>query len=170
MIKNFSIVFIFLLFACVVFSGDGQSSKTIEITNENLDLLSTGNWLVKFGAPWSGHCKKLKPVIEKVAKHYNHDLENSKVKVAEVDCDENGSICKKYDIRGYPTILFLGEGKTKHYQGQIDFDTIKEATNKYFKEKEFHSIPYFGYTLTYSLIFSSSSPKTITTAWIFKNG
>ncbi|KAN0032049.1 hypothetical protein ACTFIV_005922 [Dictyostelium citrinum] len=112
----------------------------IEITNENLDLLSTGNYLVKLksGAPWSGHCKKLKPVIEKLAQHFNHDLENSKVKVAEVNCVENGSICKKYDIGGYPTILFLGEGKTKDYRGKKDFDTIKEATNKYFNEKEFH--------------------------------
>ncbi|EEU04109.1 thioredoxin fold domain-containing protein [Dictyostelium discoideum AX4] len=116
----------------VAFSQN-QPSKIIVITNENLDLLLTGNWLVKFGAAWSLHCKKLQPVLENLAQHYNSDNENSKVKVAQVHCEEDNSICKKYNITGYPSLVFFNEGQIKHYTGPRQFENFKEAIDKHFK-------------------------------------
>ncbi|KAM9953266.1 hypothetical protein ACTFIR_008329 [Dictyostelium discoideum] len=106
----------------------------IIITDENLDLLSTGNWLVKFGARWSGHCKKYQPEFDMLAQHYNSDIENSIVKVAQVFCEDYISVCNKYDVFGYPTVLFLSEGKTnKDYRGPREFNIIIKETDEYFK-------------------------------------
>ncbi|KAM9982843.1 hypothetical protein ACTFIZ_007365 [Dictyostelium cf. discoideum] len=112
-------------------NNNHHPSKIIIITNDNSDLILTGNWLVKFGASWSGHCKKFQPVLEKLAQHYYN--ENSKIKVAQVFCEDYESICKKYDVWGYPSFIFFEEGETKKYIGLRGFDEIKEATDKHFK-------------------------------------
>ncbi|KAM9953163.1 hypothetical protein ACTFIR_008224 [Dictyostelium discoideum] len=130
--KIFTLFILFFLLFCVAFSQN-QPSKIIVITNENLDLILTGNWLVKFGVKWSGHCKKFQPVLENLAQQYNSDIEYSKIKVAQVHCDEYESICKKYDVLGYPSLVFFGKGETKVYRGLREFDKIKEATDKHFK-------------------------------------
>ena len=39
--------------------------------------------VVKFFAPWCGHCKKMKPDWDKLMEEYK---DNEKVVVAEVDC------------------------------------------------------------------------------------
>ena len=40
--------------------------------------------MVKFYAPWCGHCKKLAPIYVNVA----NTIQNGKVKIAKVDCTE----------------------------------------------------------------------------------
>ncbi|KAM9949225.1 hypothetical protein ACTFIT_010430 [Dictyostelium discoideum] len=130
--KIFTLFILFFLLFCVAFSQN-QPSQIIVITNDNLDLILNGNWLVKFGVKWSGHCKKFQPVLENLAQHYNSDIENSKIKVAQVHCEGDDSICKKYNITGYPSLVFFDEGETKPYRGLREFDKIKEATDKHFK-------------------------------------
>ncbi|KAN0049967.1 hypothetical protein ACTA71_003065 [Dictyostelium dimigraforme] len=127
--KIFISIFLFFLLVCVVFSNNDQPSKIIKITDENSDLLLTGNWLFKLGATWSAHCKKLQPILEKIAQHFN--IENSKVKVAQVDCPQYNSICEKYKIIGYPTIKLIKEGETEEYGGQKNFDGIVQFINEH---------------------------------------
>ncbi|KAM9963288.1 hypothetical protein ACTFIW_006514 [Dictyostelium discoideum] len=122
----------------LVFFNEGETNhyrgpRQFENFKEAIDLILTGNWLVKFGVKWSGHCKKFQPVLENLAQQYNSDIEYSKIKVAQVHCDEYESICKKYDVLGYPSLVFFGEGETKVYRGLREFDKIKEAIDKHFK-------------------------------------
>jgi thioredoxin-like negative regulator of GroEL len=63
--------------------------------------------LVKFSGPKCADCKKVESKIEKAADL----LENDKVLVAEVDCQANMSVCKKYNIRTFPTLQVFKEGR-----------------------------------------------------------
>ena len=70
-------------------------------------------WFIKFFAPWCGHCKKLAPVWEEL-----HQKHGSEFNVAKVDCtqDDAKELCAQFQIRGYPTLMFMKEGKTYTYR------------------------------------------------------
>lgn len=72
---------------------------------------TTGDWFVKFYAPWCGHCKRMAPEWEKLAseaKGYN---------VARVDCTKNPGLARRFGIRGFPTLLFFHKGQMYKYVG-----------------------------------------------------
>ena len=64
-------------------------------------LKSDRDVLVKFYAPWCGHCKKLAPIYEDLAKKYK---DNKKLLIAECDATENE--IESVSITGFPTIKF----------------------------------------------------------------
>jgi protein disulfide-isomerase A6 len=64
--------------------------------------------LVKFFAPWCGHCKHLAPEYEKAAKVFARDA--AEVVLAEVDCDAHGKLCEKFGVSGYPTLKWFPKG------------------------------------------------------------
>lgn len=57
-------------------------------------------WLVKFYAPWCGHCKRLEPVWAQVSQA----LHRTNVRVGKVDCTRFTSIASEFSISGFPTI------------------------------------------------------------------
>jgi len=63
--------------------------------------------LVEFYAPWCGHCKKLVPIYEAVAKKYR-GFEN--LVIAKVDSTENE--IEGISIQGFPTLKFFKRGST----------------------------------------------------------
>lgn len=56
--------------------------------------------MVKFFAPWCGHCQKLAPIWEALASNLK-----GVVNVAEVNCDVHGPVCRNAGIEGYPTVV-----------------------------------------------------------------
>ncbi|KAL7718094.1 Protein disulfide isomerase [Entamoeba marina] len=60
--------------------------------------------LVKFFAPWCGHCKKLAPTYEELAQEF---IANEDVIIAEVNCDDHRPLCTDHGIRGFPTVLMI---------------------------------------------------------------
>merc|ERR1712037_1059373 len=95
----------------------------------NLDLASfeaqvpEGKWLVKMYAPWCGHCKRLKPTWDDLASETKGDFN-----IGVVDCTIEKELCGKHGVRGYPTILYFGEGESEtgtKYQGQRDIGAFK---------------------------------------------
>jgi thioredoxin domain-containing protein 5 len=76
---------------------------------------------VKFFAPWCGHCKKLAPSWKQLARHMQ-----SKLTIAEVNCDEHGALCKTHNIQAYPTLLYFpAEGQSIEYTGGRKIDQLK---------------------------------------------
>lgn len=49
-----------------------------------------------------GHCQRLAPTWETLAEMLNEE-EDSRVKIAKVDCTTDSSICSEHDVTGYPT-------------------------------------------------------------------
>ncbi|KAK5581972.1 hypothetical protein RB653_003553 [Dictyostelium firmibasis] len=117
--KLFTLIFALFLLVCVAQTSE-EKTTVVQITSDNSDIIKTGNWLVEFFAPWCGHCKRLAPIYEELAQLYNVDIDNSKVKIAQVNCVDHQSVCSKYDIKGYPTIKYLSEGEIKDYRGSRD--------------------------------------------------
>ena len=62
--------------------------------------------LVDFWATWCGPCKIVKPVVEKLAGEYK-----DKVKVVEVDVDQNPQVSGQFGIMSIPTLMFFKNGQ-----------------------------------------------------------
>jgi len=89
------------------------------------NTLTEGPLFVKFFAPWCGHCKKLAPTWKQLAKHMQ-----SKLTIAEVNCDENSALCKAQGVTGYPMLLFYSEGAKSEYPGGRKLDQLKAFAEK----------------------------------------
>jgi len=48
-----------------------------------------------------GHCQKLGPTWEQLAKASNEEHNN--IRIAKVDCTTESTLCSEQDITGYPT-------------------------------------------------------------------
>jgi len=70
--------------------------------------------LVEFYAPWCGHCKKLTPIYEELAKKLSH---NKSLVIAKVDSTANE--VEGVNIKGFPTIKFWPGGKKS---SPMDYD------------------------------------------------
>ncbi|KAG5871596.1 hypothetical protein JTB14_010721 [Gonioctena quinquepunctata] len=109
-------IFHFILF--VLFLGT-NSSRVLELTDKFPEIRKEGGyWLVKFYAPWCGHCKRLEPVWAHVAQA----LSKTNVRVRRVDCSRFPRVASEFGIRGYPTIKFI----TPDYEYTFNGDRSKE--------------------------------------------
>ena len=66
--------------------------------------------VIDFYATWCGPCKKVTPIMEKLAKEYN-----GKVIVYKVDVDAEQKLATILNIRNIPTVFFLEKGKQPSY-------------------------------------------------------
>ncbi|KAI0330762.1 protein disulfide isomerase [Cubamyces sp. BRFM 1775] len=89
--------------------------------------------IVAFTAPWCGHCKRLKPVYEEVAKDFASEP-NCVVANVDADAKNNRPLAEKYEIGSFPTIKFFPKGN----KGEpIDYDGARteEAFVEWLNEK-----------------------------------
>lgn len=83
-----------------------------------------GDHFIKFYAPWCGHCQSLAPTFKDLAKEYE---DSPKVKIGKLDCTQAGDICQNNQVRGYPTLHYIRDGKiVETYKGGRDLSSLKD--------------------------------------------
>lgn len=78
----------------------------IEITDKNFKkevIKSDELVLLDFYADWCGPCRAMTPVLNSV--------EDSGLKIAKVNTDENGELVEEYQVHHIPTFVFIQNGK-----------------------------------------------------------
>jgi len=78
--------------------------------------------MVKFYAPWCGHCKSMAPAYSQLAQRMKADAKG--IPIAKVDATVEPEVAEKYDIKGFPTIKFFIEGAAVDYNGSRDEEAM----------------------------------------------
>eukprot|EP00049_Salpingoeca_infusionum_P017620 m.353725 g.353725 ORF g.353725 m.353725 type:complete len:392 (+) comp16828_c0_seq1:253-1428(+) len=112
------------------------TDSTFEHDTQAATGSTTGDWFIKFYAPWCGHCR----AIEGTWKELAEDLDGE-VNVAEVDCTKNAPTCQRFNVRGYPTLLFLSKGNVYQFQGARDKTSLTVFARGGYEDVSPSSVP-----------------------------
>jgi thiol-disulfide isomerase/thioredoxin len=82
-------------------------------------------------ADWCGHCKKAAPEFQKLADASPITLSNgTQATVKILDADQDKEEIKKYNVRGYPSILIINGSETTEYPGDRTHDGVVDFLNQ----------------------------------------
>jgi len=96
----------------------------VGLTFKDLAVVESKNVLIKFYAPWCGHCKSMAPDYAKLAADFANDDD---VMIADFDATTNDAP-KGYRAEGFPTLFFIKKGSTtpEDFGGGRDYDSMKK--------------------------------------------
>eukprot|EP01036_Dinobryon_divergens_P035866 gene35866-46556_t len=119
-------------------SESSEKSEVVILNSSNFEHLTqistgstTGDWFVKFYAPWCGHCKTLAPAWEEIAQSLLGE-----VNVAKVDVPANQDLGRRFEIKGFPTLKLFSKGKSYTYKGKRDAESLIAFAKGGYKDAE----------------------------------
>ena len=90
--------------------------EVLVLTDSDIEsTIAAGKVLIEFYAPWCGHCKHLEPEYLRTA----DILAERKgcISLAKIDATANPISAQKYEIQGFPTLLYFDNGGMEKYTG-----------------------------------------------------
>jgi len=119
-----------LLHACLCAAAEDEPPPVTVLTKQNFRSLVTESeqlWLLKFYAPWCGHCKRMAPILDEVAEMYRSDVvvgTDAVISFGKVDCTVEKAVCGMWNVSGYPTV-YLSKGSDQWlYSGSRSKDGL----------------------------------------------
>jgi len=106
-------------------AAPAESANVLILTDANFEetLQKHEYVLVKFYAPWCGHCKHLAPEYAKAADALQE--QGSKTALANLDATVEKATAAKFNIRGYPTLILFKNGQEQEkYSGARTAEAI----------------------------------------------
>lgn len=105
---------------------DNTGKDVYTVVGENFEEIvkdTTKDVLVKFYAPWCGHCKKLAPIWEELGAFYKDQPD---LIIAKFDATTNEA--DGVEIRGYPTLMFYPKDNKEgtDYSGERELQNFKD--------------------------------------------
>lgn len=83
--------------------------------------------IVDFYADWCGPCRKVAPILEKLANEYE-----GKLTVYKINVDQEQDLAGVFQIRSIPVVLFIPlEGRPMMQVGAMDEAQFREVIDKY---------------------------------------
>lgn len=107
----------------------GAVSGLVQYTDATFkSATSKGKHFVKFYAPWCGHCQRMAPTWDALARSYEHE---TSVTIGKVDCTQHKEACQEYEVKGYPTLIWIEEGKkVEKYSGDRSHEDLKSFVSR----------------------------------------
>lgn len=99
---------ILVVVAVAAFAEVTNEGKVVELTSDNFNSIVVDqkhDVLVKFFAPWCGHCKAMAEAYHQLAANL---AGNENVLIAEMDWTQHKTTL--VDIKGFPTLVFFKKG------------------------------------------------------------
>ena len=82
--------------------------------------------LIDFYADWGGPCRKMGPVMERLAEKYE-----GKLMVGKVNVDENPGIVQEYHVQSIPYLVLLSNGEVKETSlGAVSSRALEEMIHR----------------------------------------
>ena len=108
-------------------------AEVIEINDSNFEetvLKQEKITLVEFWATWCGPCRKLAPIVEKIAEKFENQVNFVKIKA-----DENVQTAQKYSIIGVPCLLLFKNGEpVERIVNIVPASIIENSINKHLEK------------------------------------
>lgn len=83
--------------------------------------------VIDFYADWCGPCKRVAPIMDKLAKDYN-----GKVVIYKVDTDANRELSSVFGIRSIPSVMFIPKnGKPAMQPGAMQEEQYKQIIEEF---------------------------------------
>ena len=98
---------------------DSQVVMLTDLNFQSLVLDTQDPYFIEFYAPWCGHCRRLQPLWEDMAKQLS-----GRTFIAKVDCTENDEIKNKYHVNAYPTMKLFHRGRIFTFEGSRNEDEL----------------------------------------------